>query len=301
MSEVLAMLNLDDSPWTPSGTHPAATLVDPASAQLSPRDQGILRGDGIFETIFWDHGQLRQYDLHMTRLERSAMITGIMLPPREQFDAAVQQALDAYDFSKQDGVVPDELQVKIVVTRGYAPENPSGNAWVSVFPVGLQLRAQGPQKVSLLNRGFDSAAAEKYPWLLLGAKTLSYATNMAGAREAARRGSYDALFVTSDDYILEGPTSSFVLAKDHRLVTPRADIGVLPGTTQRALFAEAQKAGWDVEERPVKIEELYGADSAWLTSSARLLVQINATDEASVKADPALHEEMLRLLLSFPE
>ena len=52
------------------------------------------------------------------------------------------------------------------------------------------------------------------PWLLAGAKTLSYAVNMAALRDAARRGAGDVIFVSSDGYMLEGPRSTVVIATD---------------------------------------------------------------------------------------
>ena len=50
------------------------------------------------------------------------------------------------------------------------------------------------------------------PWLLAGAKTLSYAVNMAALRHAERHGAGDVIFVSSDGYVLEGPRSTVVIA-----------------------------------------------------------------------------------------
>ncbi|WP_258935329.1 aminotransferase class IV [Nesterenkonia pannonica] len=56
----------------------------------------------------------------------------------------------------------------------------------------------------LLDRGYDADLADRAPWLLLGAKTLSYAVNMAALRHAKANGHNDAIFVTPREQVLEG-------------------------------------------------------------------------------------------------
>ena len=86
------------------------------------------------------------------------------------------------------------------------------------------------------------------PWLLAGAKTLSYAVNMAALRHAARQGAGDVIFVSSDGYMLEGPRSTVVIATDRRrrqrcLLTPPPWYPILRGTTQQALFERRPRQG----------------------------------------------------------
>ena len=91
----------------------------------------------------------------------------------------------------------------------------------------------------LLDRGYDSDVAERAPWLLLGAKTLSYAVNMAALRYARKHGADDVIFTSSDGRVLEGPTSTVLLAHVEQtkapaahgppLITPQLDSGILPG------------------------------------------------------------------------
>ena len=80
-------------------------------------------------------------------------------------------------------------------------------------------------------RGLDVTLhdiAARAPWLLAGAKTLSYAINKAVLREAARRGADDVLFVSSDGYVLEGPSSTLIAKFGNRIWTPSTALGILP-------------------------------------------------------------------------
>lgn len=138
----------------------------------------------------------------------------------------------------------------------------------------------------MLERGYDSDIAARAPWLLMGAKTLSYAINMAALRHAKSLGADDVIFTSRDELVLEGPTSSVLLAHISddsgvpvkRLITPHLDTGILPGTTQGALFAAAKEAGWELGYGPVTPADLLDADAVWLISSLRLLAPVNTID-----------------------
>jgi 4-amino-4-deoxychorismate lyase len=149
--------------------------------------------------------------------------------------------------------------------------------------------------VITLDRGIEHGAAERAPWLLLGAKALSYAVNMAALREATRRGADEVIFTETGDSILEGPTSTVVVADGRTLRTPPTTLGILPGTTQYALFRAAEKAGWSVKVEPIRIAELHHADLVVLASSVRKITRIHTLDGAPLTETPGLHAELTAL------
>ncbi|NLE97008.1 MAG: aminodeoxychorismate lyase [Propionibacterium sp.] len=275
--------------------HPDGELLDEAVPHFSALAQGIARGDGIFETARYAGGRVRKLDEHLWRLHRSAGLTGLDIPDDDAWRRAITTAIDAWQPTDSDDVVAGEALVKLLVMRGYAPENVEGYAWIVVSPVPATLRPTAPVKVSLLERGFSSTTAAQAPWLLLGAKTLSYATNMAAIREAQSRGAQDVIFVTSDGLVLEGPTSTVVIKRGDELVTPPNELGVLPGTTQRVLFRAAQRAGWRTSTARLTPDDLRSADAVWLTSSVRLLTQVQYVDDDEVALDDDAHATLQQL------
>src|SRR6185312_7016785 len=91
----------------------------------------------------------------------------------------------------------DEVVVKLLVTRG--PEGAAApTCWVQASPPAAAGRRQRETGIDviLLDRGYDSEVGERAPWLLLGAKTLSYAVNMAALRYAHRHGADDVIFTS---------------------------------------------------------------------------------------------------------
>jgi 4-amino-4-deoxychorismate lyase len=116
------------------------------------------------------------------------------------------------------------------------------------------------------------------PWLLGGAKTLSYAVNMAALRHAHSAGADDVVFTSSDGQLLEGPTSTVVWAAGGTLHTPPLETGILPGTTVVRLFERAEDDGWPTAYVPGTVDDLHAADAVWLLSGVRLAATVHTLD-----------------------
>ena len=125
---------------------------------------------------------------------------------------------------------------------------------------------------------------------------------MAALRYAHERGADDVIFTSSDGKVLEGPTSTVLVAHaetddggqvtSKRLITPQLDSGILPGTSQGALFAAAKEAGWELGYGPLEPDDLFDADAVWLISSVRLLTPVNHIDGKSIGSNPALRDTL---------
>jgi 4-amino-4-deoxychorismate lyase len=274
----------------PAGHYPA----DVAAPQLSVLDLAATRGDGIFETISLGNGRLQALEPHLARFAHSAAMLDLPIPDAAQWRAAIREVAAHLD-SAGDGAV-DEGFVKIVMSRGV--EGGSGSLLPGVtVPTGWALAAVAPDhtparrdgvRVVLLDRGYRHDIAQTAPWLLAGAKTLSYAINRGVFREAARRGADDALFVSSDGYLLEAAVSNLVLKRGQTLLTPRTDLGILAGTTQADIFTWASGRGFATEYALLTVDDLLGADAAWLVSSGRHAAPIRAIDGVDRPIDAPL-------------
>ncbi|MEE2524195.1 aminodeoxychorismate lyase [Pseudarthrobacter sp. J75] len=286
--------------------HPAGRLADATQPQLMATDQGATRGDGVFESMLAVGGQVRKMQAHLDRLQGSARALDLVIPGQLVWRAAVDTAVAAYR-SQFPAATPedDEIVVKLIASRG--PEgSDTPTAWVQASPppAAGRLQRETGIDVVLLDRGYDSTVAERAPWLLLGAKTLSYAVNMAALRHAHKVGADDVIFTSSDGRVLEGPTSTVLLAHyettddgdggtrvTRRLITPQLDSGILPGTSQGALFTAAKAAGWELGYGPLEPEDLFSADAVWLISSIRLLAPVNHIDGREI-GTPELRKQL---------
>lgn len=267
------------------------TAVDPAFPALSVGELSTQRGDGIFESIGVVDGHAQEAEAHLDRLAHSARLCDLPAPNLAQWREAVLQTA-AHAPQRGEGVI------KLILSRG-VEHGPTPTAWVTAAdaPDFTAPRENGVRLVTL-DRGLDSGAAARAPWLLLGAKTLSYAVNMAAIREAKRRGADDALFISSDGVVLEAPTASLILRFGDRFVTPAHDGGILPGTTQLSLFEHLEVLGHQATYETIPHARLAAADAAWLVSSVRLAAPVSAIDGVPLPVDRELSASFNRYLLS---
>lgn len=265
------------------------TLADPDTAQIKVDDLGLTRGDGVFETILVVGGKPRELRPHLDRLARSAAMLDLPEPDLAAWERVVSLVLEHWTGSP-------EMVLKLVYTRGSDGDPaavPTGFALGSeVAPSILKARADGVAAVTL-ERGFPPDLAERAPWLLLGAKPLSYAMNMAALREARRRDAEDVIFTAADGSVFEGPTSTVVLAKGRTLFTPPSSVGILPGTTQAALFRGAEQAGWAVKVEPLRVADLVAGDGVFMASSVRKLTRVHTLDGVLLPGSSAVYAELV--------
>jgi 4-amino-4-deoxychorismate lyase len=260
-------------------------LVDPAEPALSVLDLAATRGDGVFETVSVGAGHPQALEAHLARLARSVAMLDLPEPDLDVWRDAVRAAAGAID-------PVAESFVKVVYSRGIEGGTaPTGWAYAAPSPDHTAARTTGI-RVVLLDRGMRSDAGRTSPWLLVGAKTLSYGVNRAAVREAVRRGADDVVFVSSDGLLLEGPTANVALLRGGALLTPPRDAGILPGTTQADLFDWAASRGLPADYAALTPDDLRTADAAWLVSSVRNAAAIRAVDGGELPVDRTLSDAM---------
>src|SRR5699024_2875005 len=158
----------------PAGRRPR---VHPADEPLLLADDlAAVRGDGCFETLLVVGGRAAKPERHLARLGRSAAALELTGPGEQEWPGGIGVAAREWG-AESEGVL------RLVLSRGPERGGPE-TAYITVGPVGPQVqraRAEGVA-VTVLSRGFAADVADSAPWLLLGSKTLSYATNMAAVR-----------------------------------------------------------------------------------------------------------------------
>jgi branched-chain amino acid aminotransferase len=249
-------------PASPSPSAPSPELasidgvVSPSSeARIEATDEGLLRGDGVFEVIRLYDGEPFALEEHLDRLERSA--------------AAIELPVDRGAVASETAALLDAAgahggQLRIVLTRG-----------------GRRLLLTEP----LPTRGETVAVATVTyapSVILTGAKTLSYAANMEATRLAKSKGADEAILVRPDGIVLEAPTSALFWANSEgRLVTPEIASGILESITRARVVNELK-----VEEGSFMVEDLAAAGEAFLASTTREVQPISSVDGKALPEVP---------------
>jgi branched-chain amino acid aminotransferase len=248
--------------------------IAPAAQTMIPvTDEGLLRGDGVFEVIRVYDGVPFALEDHLTRLERST--TNLRLgwsAARGDLQADAARLLEARGGSGFDGCL------RIVLTRG-------GRR--------LLITEQLPSSPEHARLGLVTFCPTR---ILDGIKSLSYAGNMLASRTARERGFDEALLVTPHGRVLEAPTSTFFWrAPDGVLATPPLDEHILASIT-RAHVVELTGA----EERVCTKDDLAQASEAFLASTTREVqpvaqiedIRFDAPGERTRAAAAALRERI---------
>jgi len=233
----------------------AESALDQASLAIT--DSGVQRGDGAFETIgVWGGRPFRLRD-HLARLDNSLAAIGLPPAPADVLrDDIAKVMTDQFG----DGAL------RIFVTS-------TGSRIVSMSepPVRIQLRRLSVQPA---------------PWIRpLGtyqpasSKTMSYGPNMAASRAAQRAGADDALLVSLEDKVLEGPTFAVMWVRDGRLFAPVLDLGLVDSISRRTVLEVATAAGIEHRTGHYGLDDVLSADEVMTSSSVRPLVALEAIDD----------------------
>ena len=249
-------------------------LVDPSTPVLRADDLGLARGESVFETMRVAGGRAAFVDLHLERLARSAARVAIDLPGG--WPELVEAATGAY--GADDGVL------RLTCSKGAPGAHPVGFALVTPVPAAsVAAREHGVAAVTL-SLGVPALLRADAPWLLGGVKSTSYAVNMASLRAAEDAGAEDAIWTSSDGYVLEAPTSTVAWVSGGRLVTPPAEqVGTLPGTTAAVALALSPVP---VDVRLGTVDELRAADEVMLLSSVRGVTPVVRLDGRELGTGP---------------
>ncbi len=237
---------------SPTGASSLASLdgeiMPAAEATIPVTDEGLIRGDGVFEVVRVYDGTPYAFDAHLARMQRSA--DNLRLP----LDLESVRA-DTFRLLAEAGTGPDHQCLRIMLTRG-----------------GRRILLTEPM-VTVADNARVMSITYSPTRILDGVKSLSYAANMLAGRLAREQGYDEALLVTPHGRVLEAPTSSVFYVKDGRLLTPPLDEHILASIT-RALVIEVTGA----EEQPITLEELYDADEVFLASTVREVQTVASID-----------------------
>jgi branched-chain amino acid aminotransferase len=237
-----------------------------ARASVALADEGLLRGDGCFEVVRVCGGRPVALEEHLQRMERSAAALRL---PTEGARAALEALSPGFDG-----------YVRVLVTRGPPPHVYGLQEEITESATPMRLKSVPAPWVAPLG----SAP-------LAGAKTLSYAHNMAARRLAEESGYDDALLTTPDGIVLEGPTWSILWAEGAHLLTPPLDLGILDSITRRAMKKLAQ-----VAECTAPLERVLAADEVLVVSTTREGIGVSCIDDRQWRAPGARTRELAERL-----
>lgn len=244
--------------------------VPEAEAGVSIFDWGLQRGFGCFEVVRAYDGRPFRLGAHLDRLARSAAALGLPVPPRASLEEWVRAIARA----------GGDCQVRVLLTGG------GRDPLVATAPRTVVLwepvaRPVPPLRLLPMEAPWHPAT-DRSPFYAV--KWLSYAANMASTDIARRAGYDDALLLSPDGIVLEGPTFSVAWVAEGRLETPALSLGILPSITRAVLLGEAAgRVGLTVAEGVYPLARLLEAEEGLALSTVKEVMAIGAIGERSLR------------------
>jgi branched-chain amino acid aminotransferase len=262
-------------------------LVDWADAKVHVGSHGLHYGTGVFEGI-------RCYETergpavfrlaeHLQRLENSARLLYMPLP------YSVNELRDAvHETIAVNGL--DECYIRPIAFYGYGElgvhtgTNPI-EVVIMCWPWGAYLGADSQTK------GITAMISS---WKRVGPNTIPHVAKATGiylnsmlATHEARRGGYDeAILLTDDGYVADGPGENIFVVKGNEISTPPLSTSILPGITRETLMQIARDLGFEVVEKSIIRPDLYLADEVFMTGTATEVAPVRAVDDQEISVGP---------------
>jgi branched-chain amino acid aminotransferase len=262
-------------------------LVDWDDAKVHVGAHGLHYGTGVFEGIRCyetERGpavfRLRE---HLLRLENSAKLLYMTIP------FSVDELRQAtHELLSSNGL--PECYIRPIAFYGYGElgvhtgSNPVEVAIMS-WPWGAYLGEEGQR------RGIRVAISS---WRRVGPNTIPhvakatgiYLNSMLAVHEAQRAGYDEAILLTEDGYVADGPGETIFVVKDGTIMTPDLASSILPGITRESVIQIARDLGYEVIEKQLIRTDLYLADEVFMTGTAAEVTPLREIDDHVIGAGP---------------
>ena len=266
-------------------------LIDWEDAKIHVGSHGLHYGSGVFEGIrcYETPGAPAVFRLrdHLKRLESSARLLYMELPySLDELHAASMELI------ARNGLA--SCYLRPIAFYGFgelgvsAQTNPVEVVLMS-WPWGAYLGEDS------LTKGITAKISS---WTRVGPNVIPHVAKATGiylnsmlATTEAQRGGYDeAIMLTDQGFVADGPGENIFVVKNGRITTPPLSTSILPGVTRDSVIQIAQELGYVVEEADLIRTDLCLADEVFMTGTAAEVSPVRAVDDVELGVGPVTLE-----------
>lgn len=238
--------------------------------KISPYDIGVLRGYGVFDVMRAQNGKPFLFDEHWKRFVNSAKELNLKIPiNKEKYKILVERLLKIDYFKKSI--------IRTVLTGGISENGFLYSPKKETFYVIVEKFKPLPEEI--FKKGASVITVE-YERHIPRAKITNYVMAIKNQGLRINNKALEIIYVKNGK-ALEASTSNFFIVKKGKIITTKEKI--LLGTTRNLSLKIAQKAGYKIQEREVKLPEIYSADEMFLTATNKDIVPVVKVDGRKIR------------------
>jgi len=256
------------------------------NAFISVNNSGFLYGDGFFETIKVHNGKIFLFEEHISRLYLSLCFFNYQTAGLKDFKSKIKKNID--ELIQIKNLTKKDALVKIVVCRG---EYKKRLDYMSAQKSSIIIFADEFKGYPItyytkgVNVVISSIKRVSYQNVLYRHKGLAYFENIFSRNEAVSKGANESLFVSVDDFILEGSVSNIFMIKKEKVLTPSLDFNILAGITREKVLKICIDNNVKVKEEKLKLKDLYEADEIFITNSMIGILPVKKIENYALKKE----------------
>jgi branched-chain amino acid aminotransferase len=239
-------------------------IVPAAEKVLSPGQVGLLAGWGVFTTLRIYDGVPFEFERHWARMSKDARL--LRVPLTQDLEQTRCQLVDLVRANHAENAA---ARMCIVRNHGGIWEGPGIASASDLIALTSDLKPWGPSmRLTVAPQARHAAST------FAGAKILSWANNLTLVEDAQSRGFDEVILLNERDEVSECTSCNLFAVQGGKAYTPPLNSGCLPGITRNVLLEEIG----GVEERTLRLDDVFHADEVFVTSTTRELLAISEID-----------------------
>lgn len=237
-------------------------FVEKEETVITPFNRAFLFGEGIFETLRVYNGKPFRLDCHIARMNNSLPVFGFGYVDKEIVTEAVYELLKINKLTS--------ARLRITVT---GEKIESSNQIILIE--AEEFKSTFPEFVRLMTAEEKLICGDK----IRTHKITSYLKNNFVFKKVKSLGYDEALFIDSENHMIEGTRTNIFLVKDNVVCTPKLECGILPGITRKLVLEICAELKIKCVEKFLDASELENCDELFLTNSLNEIVPVKKIGE----------------------
>lgn len=229
---------------------------------LLPDNRAFQYGDGLFETIRYEHHEVRFWPDHYDRITRGMAVLALHTHPLLDRDPLHSQIIDLL---KANHLSDQPARIKLQVWR-----KPGGLYTPTSFQTHYLITARSGPAFALTEKTavgfFDAVRLSPSP--VSAYKTLSALPYVLAGIAKQQQQADDMILLDTHGHLAECIASNLFWLKDNQLFTPSLASGCIDGILRRQLLRRALHDGLTVHEGLFLPDVLAAADAVFCTNVA---------------------------------